>query len=86
MLQALPPGPELAIAQIGVAGSMFTAGRRAEAVEGIAQALELGKRLDRDDVVCQALIMTGYFLADSGEDGIGSLEQALQLALKARWT
>ncbi len=84
VLQALPPGPELAIAQIGVAASMFTAGRRAEAVEGIAQALELGKRLDRDDVVCQALIMTGDFLADSGEDGIGSLEQALQLALNAQ--
>jgi DNA-binding CsgD family transcriptional regulator len=84
VLQPLPPGPELAMAQIGMAASMFTAGRRAEAFEGIAQALELGKRLGRDDVVCQALIMTGDFLADSGEDGISSLEQALQLALNAQ--
>jgi tetratricopeptide (TPR) repeat protein len=41
VLQPLPPGPELAMAQIGVAASMFTAGRQAEAFEGISQALEL---------------------------------------------
>jgi len=28
--------------------------------------------------------MKGIFLADTGQDGIGSLEQALQLALEAR--
>src|SRR5215467_2739891 len=45
VLEPLPLSPELAMAQIGVADSMFTAGRQAEAFEGISQALELGKRL-----------------------------------------
>jgi DNA-binding CsgD family transcriptional regulator/tetratricopeptide (TPR) repeat protein len=81
VLRSLPPGPELAMAQIGVADGMFTAGRHAEALEGIAQALELGQRLGRDDVVATALIIRGLFLVRTGQDGIGSIEQALQLAL-----
>ena len=83
VLQSLPPGPELAMAQIGVADAMFTAGRHAEAFEGIAQALELGQRLGRDDVVGPALIAGGLFLVRTGQNGIGSIEQALQLALDA---
>jgi DNA-binding CsgD family transcriptional regulator len=72
------------MAQIGVAASMFSAGRHAEAFKGIAEALELGKRLGRDDVVCSALTMTGGFLAEGGQDGIGSIEQALRLALDSQ--
>jgi DNA-binding CsgD family transcriptional regulator/tetratricopeptide (TPR) repeat protein len=84
VLQQLPPGPELAMAQAGVAACMFSAGRHAEAFEGIAQALELGKRLGRDDVVCVALTLTGIFLVGTGQDGIGCIEQSLQLALDAK--
>jgi tetratricopeptide (TPR) repeat protein len=83
-LQSLPPGPELAVAHASVASSMWNAGRQAEAFDEVAEALELGKRLGRDDVVSLALTMRGVFLVDSGQDGIGSIEQALQLALEAQ--
>jgi DNA-binding CsgD family transcriptional regulator/tetratricopeptide (TPR) repeat protein len=84
VLQSLPPGPELAMADLSVASSMWDIGRQAEAFDGVAQALELGNRLGRDDVVSLALTMTGIFLTDSGQDGIGSLGQALRLALDAQ--
>jgi len=84
VLEPLPPGPELAMAQIGVAATNFTAGRRAEAFEGISLALELGKRLGRDDIVCVAQTMMGIFLVDTGQDGIGSIERSLRLALDAK--
>jgi DNA-binding CsgD family transcriptional regulator len=82
-LQPLPPGPEVAVAQIDVAAGMWNTGRHAEALDRIAGALELGKRLGRDDVVSQALIMTGGLLADIGQDGISPIEQGLRLALDA---
>lgn len=84
VLRSLPPGPELAMAQLSVAASMFTAGRQAEAFDCISQALELGKQLGRDDVVCLAQTLTGVFLVATGQDGIGSIEQALRLALDAK--
>jgi DNA-binding CsgD family transcriptional regulator len=81
VLAPLPPGPELAVAQINVASSMWNAGRQAEALDGVAQVLELGRRLGRDDIVSLALTMRGIFLVDSGRDGTGTIEQALRLAL-----
>ncbi len=84
VLQSLPPGAELAVARASVAGSMWSMGRQAEALDGIAKVLELGERLGRRDVVCCALTMRGSFLVDSGQDGIGSLGQALRLALEAQ--
>jgi len=84
VLQPLQPGPELAMAQIGAASRVWDIGRHAEALDGVAQALELGKRLCRNDLVSLALTTTGNFLVDCGQDGIGSLEQALQLALDAQ--
>jgi DNA-binding CsgD family transcriptional regulator/tetratricopeptide (TPR) repeat protein len=84
VLQPLAPGPELASAQFGVAAAQWNKGRHAEAFKGVAQALELAERMDCGDVVCSALIMTGNFLVDTGRDGIGSIEQALRLALDAR--
>jgi DNA-binding CsgD family transcriptional regulator/tetratricopeptide (TPR) repeat protein len=82
-LRSLPPGPELAMAQLSVAFGRWHTGRQAEALDGAAQTLDLAKRLGREDVVSQALLATGVFLVDSGQDGIGSIEQALQLALDA---
>jgi DNA-binding CsgD family transcriptional regulator len=84
VLQPLPPGPELAMAQLLVANRVWTAQRQAESFTVISQALELGKRLGRDDVVGLALITRGLFLVRTGQDGIGSIEQALQLALDAK--
>jgi hypothetical protein len=83
VLQQLPPGPELAVAHAGVARSTWDAGRRTEALDGIAWALDLGQALRRDDVVSPALTLTGAFLADRGQDGTGSIQRALQLALAA---
>ena len=83
VLQSLPPGPELAMARINVAAGLWNTGRLAEALDDIAQMLDLGKELRRADVVSQALIMRGAFLVESGQDGIGSVEQALRLALDA---
>jgi DNA-binding CsgD family transcriptional regulator/tetratricopeptide (TPR) repeat protein len=84
VLRSLPPGPELAVAQLFVAGPvMWNAGRKTEARELVAQTLELGKRLGRDDVVSQAMLMTGFTLVGGGQDGIGAMEQALRLALDA---
>jgi DNA-binding CsgD family transcriptional regulator len=84
VLASLPPGPELAMAEAGVAYWRWNQGRPAEAFDAVARALELGKRLGRDDVVGAALQATGDFLVDSGQDGIGSLEEALRLALDAQ--
>jgi DNA-binding CsgD family transcriptional regulator/tetratricopeptide (TPR) repeat protein len=84
VLQSLPPGPELATAHISVAAAMWNAGREAEALDSLAQAAELGKRLGRDDVASQVLLGTGYVLVASGQDGIGPMEQALRVALDAQ--
>jgi len=83
VMQSLPPGPEFAMAQLSVAAGTWLSGRHTEALDSVAGALELGKRLGRDDVVSQALLMKGDFLVASGQDGIGLIEQALQLALEA---
>jgi DNA-binding CsgD family transcriptional regulator len=83
VLQALPPGPELAVAHVGVAAAMSSAGRHAQAFDGIATALELAERLGRDDIESRALTMRGVFLIDSGQDGTSSIEQALSVALRA---
>jgi DNA-binding CsgD family transcriptional regulator len=83
VLQSLPPRPELAMARINVAAGLWNTGRHAEALDDIAQMLDLGRELRRADVVSQALIMKGAFLVESGQDGIGSVEQALRLALDA---
>jgi DNA-binding CsgD family transcriptional regulator/tetratricopeptide (TPR) repeat protein len=83
VLQPLPPGPELAVAHLGVAASMADVGRHAEAQNHIAKALSFAERLGRKDLVCAALITKGMCAIHSGQDGIGFLEQALRLALEA---
>jgi DNA-binding CsgD family transcriptional regulator len=83
VLAALPPGPELAVAHVGVAAGMSNAGRHARAFDGIAKALELARGLGRDDIVSLALSMNGMFLIDNGQDGISSIEEALRVALGA---
>jgi DNA-binding CsgD family transcriptional regulator len=57
--------------------------RRAEALDNIYKALEIGERLGRSDVVSLALTAKGIVLIDGGQDGLSFIEQALQLALAA---
>ena len=83
ILQALPPGPALALAHVGVAMTMSGAGLHAQALEGIARALELAERLNRPEIVSLVLNLKGVVLVDSGQDGISSIEQALGVALRA---
>ncbi len=83
IVRSLPPGPEFAFAHLAVSAARSDSGRYAEAFASIAEALELAERLGRSDIVSSALIATGMLLIKSGQDGISSLEQALQLALAA---
>jgi DNA-binding CsgD family transcriptional regulator/tetratricopeptide (TPR) repeat protein len=83
VLQSLSPGPELAVAYVGAGASMSNAGRHAEALDSIAKALDLAERLGRRDIMSLALITKGDRLIDSGQDGIGFMEQALRLAAEA---
>ena len=83
VLRSLPPGPELALAYIRACESMSNAGRHAEALDSTAKALDLAQRLGRNDIVSPALITKGYCLIDSGQDGIGFMEQALRQAAEA---
>ena len=83
VLQSLSPGPELAVAYVGVGSSMSAAGRHAEALDSIGKALDLAEGLGRRDIVSRALLTKGDCLIDSGQDGIGFIEQALRLAAEA---
>ncbi len=84
ILQALPPGPELAEAYLNVASSDWSAGHRAAALDAVAKAQDLGERLNQPGVVSHALSSRGMFLVDRDEDGTQLIEQALAAALAAR--
>jgi DNA-binding CsgD family transcriptional regulator len=83
ILQSLPPGPELALAQVSEAFARAGEGQHAAALDVISGALELAERLGRADIVSISLLARGTCLIDSGEDGIGVMEQALRIALAA---
>ena len=83
VLEALPPGPELALVYANIAGFRWNVGRRDEALATMSKARDLGERLGRDGIVSHALLVQGIFLVDSGQDGIGLMEQGLRVALDA---
>ncbi|HEY2551712.1 MAG TPA: AAA family ATPase [Streptosporangiaceae bacterium] len=83
VLRSLPPGPALAAAHVGAASAAFSAGRHAEAFDGLASATVLAEQLDSTEAVSLALLAKGVFLIDSGQDGIGYIEQSLRLAQAA---
>jgi DNA-binding CsgD family transcriptional regulator/tetratricopeptide (TPR) repeat protein len=83
VLEVLPPGPELAWAYANLSVFYGDVGEVDQAIEVGEKARDLGERLHRDDVVSDALNTMGCALADHGRDGMGSIEQALRIALDA---
>ncbi len=83
VLQALPPGPELAWAYATLGASYLNMGRVAEGSAAIGQTRALGERLHEPELMSYALNAIGLTAVDRGEDGTGTLEQALRIALDA---
>jgi DNA-binding CsgD family transcriptional regulator/tetratricopeptide (TPR) repeat protein len=83
VLEALPPGPELAWAYASLAARIFESGRTDEGLRFMEKARDLGERQQRADIVSYALNGIGLGLMESGRDGIAVLKRALQLGLDA---
>ena len=81
VLQALPPGPELGWAYATLGARYLNKGRLDDGSSAIDQARALGERLHRPDLVSFALNAAGLTLAHRGQDGTGTLERALRIAL-----
>jgi DNA-binding CsgD family transcriptional regulator len=81
LLEALPPGRELAMAYAHLGQTTSAAGRREEAVSWAGRALELAERLDDTEIAAHALATIGF--CESAEEGWDKLEQSLQLAQRA---
>ena len=81
VLQGLPPGPELAWAYAALGVHHLTLGAFGDGMRTVDKARALGEQLEEPDLVSYALNATGLILAERGQDGIGTLEQALQIAL-----
>jgi DNA-binding CsgD family transcriptional regulator len=81
LLEAQPPGRELAMAYAHLAQTHSAVGRREEAVRWAGRALELAERLDDTEIAvhAQATIGTCEFAGQGREQ----LEQTLELALRA---
>jgi DNA-binding CsgD family transcriptional regulator/tetratricopeptide (TPR) repeat protein len=83
VLEALPPGPELAWAYANLSTSYMLVGRSDEAVDLGEKACALGEGLHLAGVLCHALTAIGSAILKSRLDGMGSIERALQIALDA---
>jgi DNA-binding CsgD family transcriptional regulator/tetratricopeptide (TPR) repeat protein len=83
VLEALPPGRELAWAYGDLAGRYLGAGRVDECVGITAKARALGELLHEPGPVCYALNAEGYVLTERGGDGTVPMEQGLRIALDA---
>ena len=81
LLEALPPGRELAMAYATLAVTCGAAARAEEAVGWAGRALELAERLDDAEVAARALATIG--VCEFAGEGRGKLEQALELAQRA---
>jgi DNA-binding CsgD family transcriptional regulator len=80
VLEALPPGRELAMAYANLAHTHAAAGRQEAAVRWAGRALELAERLDDAETTVHALVTIGTCEFD---DEGRKLEQALVRALRA---
>ncbi len=83
LLESAPPGPGLAWAYAKLGVAILVSGRRGEGLELLERARDLGEQLDQVDVVSFALNAIGLTLVESGQDGIPTIERALQIALDA---
>jgi DNA-binding CsgD family transcriptional regulator len=78
LLEALPPGRELAMAYANLAATCSAAARPEEAVGWAGRALELAERLDDTEIAVHA--RTTVATCELGEQGWRKLEQSLELA------
>ena len=83
VLEALPPGPELAWAYANLSAFHGDVGDFDQTIEVGEKARDLGERLHQHDVVSHALNTVGCAVANQGRDGMSAIEQALQIALDA---
>src|SRR5437763_2908854 len=83
VLQARPPGCELAWAYASLANSYMLVGRSDEAVEVGEKARALGGELQQADLVSHALTVIGAAVLRNRRDGMDSVERALRIALDA---
>jgi DNA-binding CsgD family transcriptional regulator len=81
VLEALPPGPELAWAYANLSSFYMVWGRTAEAVAAGAKARDLGERLDQPEILSEALNSLGCALVIAGQGGLEPVRQALRIAL-----
>jgi DNA-binding CsgD family transcriptional regulator/tetratricopeptide (TPR) repeat protein len=81
LLEALPPGRELAMAYANLAQTCSAAARAEEAVGWAGRALELAERLDDTEIAVHALATIGT--CEFGQGGKEQLERSLELALRA---
>ena len=83
ILESAPQAPGLAWAYAKLGVAIAVSGRKHEGIELICRARDLGQQLDQADVVSFALNAIGLTLVEDGEDGIPTIERALQIALDA---
>ncbi len=81
LLEALPPGHELARAYAGLAATCVDAGRLEEAVECGRRALELAERLNDASIAVNALATIGA--CEFAAEGAGTLQRSLERAEQA---
>ena len=83
ILEALPPGPELAWAYVNVAISRWGMAQPDAAFAGLKQGRDLGERLGQTGVVSRVLTSQGAIQVDRDLDGTALMEQGLRIALDA---
>jgi DNA-binding CsgD family transcriptional regulator/tetratricopeptide (TPR) repeat protein len=83
VLEALPPGEELAWAYVNKSADLMIAGQREAAFAVMDKARELGESLGRPEIVSRTLNSRGLCLIYTGIDGTETLERAVRLALDA---
>ena len=83
VLEALPPGKELAWAYASLAAACLKMGGTNEAtLTFLGKARDLAEKLGYVDVTCFALNVAGLGLADTGGDGMPPVEESLRIALE----
>jgi tetratricopeptide (TPR) repeat protein len=82
ILEAEPPGPELASAYAQMAGDVFFGGRSREALEWCEKALAAATPLGMKEVTVRVREIRGMARCDVGDwDGLEDLHEALRMAL-----
>jgi DNA-binding CsgD family transcriptional regulator/tetratricopeptide (TPR) repeat protein len=83
ILEALPPGRELAQTLAVLGATYLVVGRTDEGLAAAHRARQLGETLDQPDVLSFALNGLGCGLSETGGDGLPYLREALRVALDA---